>query len=88
MAQTPLEKKLDVINLYIKGLPEEEISAGANASSGEVNAILEEFLGAAKRLFELEQQVGKTCTEIIAQVEELSRRRDELIRDLTDMECM
>lgn len=88
MEQTPSEKKLNVINLYIKGLPKAEISAGANASPDEVDATVEEFVEAAKRLFVLEQETGKTCTEIIAEVEELSQQRDKLIGDLTDMECM
>ena len=88
MAQTTLQKKMDVINLYIKGLPKEEISAGANVSPDDVDAILDEFLEAAKRFFDLEQQTGKTHAEIIAEVEELSELRDKLIEETRDLHCM
>ena len=88
MTQMSLEKKLDVINLYVKGLPEEQILAGANVTPEEMKNVVAEFLESARRLFELEQETGKTCDEIIAEVEELSEQRNKLIDDLTDMECM
>ena len=86
--QVPANKKTDVINLYVKGLPKEQISAGANVTLEEVDAVVTEFMGSARRLFELEQKTGKTCDEIISDVEELSQQRDKMIGDLTDMECM
>ena len=88
MAQTISKKKLDVINLYIGGLPDEQIQSGANASSDEVTAIVTEFNVAAKRLFELEQQTGKTCSEIISELKEMIKQKEALIGDLCDMECM
>ena len=88
MSQISSEKKLNVINLYVKGLPKEQVSAGANVTPEEMETVVAEFLGSAKRLFELEQKTGKTCDEIIADVEDLSQQRDKLINDLTDMECM
>lgn len=86
--QVPANKKLDVINLYIKGLPKDQISAGANVAMDDVNTVVSEFMGSAKRLFKLEQETGKTCDEIITEVEELSQQREKLLSDLTDMECM
>ena len=88
MTQVPSNRKIDVVNLFTKGLPRGEISAGANVPAEDVDAIIKEFLQAAKRLFELEQKTGKTCDEIIAEVEQLSQQREKLIGDLTDMECM
>ena len=88
MAQIPFNRKLDVINLYIKDLPKQEISARANVSQGVVDFIVKEFLEAAKRMFDLEQKTGKTCDEIITEVKELSQQREKFIGDLTDMECM
>jgi hypothetical protein len=88
MMQIPANKRADVINLYVSGLPKEQVLAGANVTPEEMDAVVTEFLGSARRLFELEQKTGKTCDEIVAEVEELSQQREKLISDLTDMECM
>jgi len=88
MTQVTADKKMDVVNLYIKNLPIDEIEAGANVSADDVDAIIKEFMQTAQRLFELAQDTGKTYDEIIADVEELSQTRTKLLSDLKDMECM
>lgn len=88
MSEISANKRSDVVNLYLNGLSEEQVSTNTKVDAEDVEGILQEFLSAAKRLYELEMETGKNCNEIIEELKELMAQREELIGDITDMHCM
>ena len=88
MTQPSIEKRKDVVNMYINGTSGDEIASGAHIPANEVDAIISDFKGSAKRLYELAQKTGKTFQEITIEIEQLSREHEKLTSDLTLMETM
>ena len=88
MTQLSIEKKKDVVNMYINGASSDEIASGADIPANEVDTIISDFKGSAKRLYELAQKTDKTFEGIATEIEQLSQEHEKLASDLTLMETM
>ena len=82
------QKKLDIVNLYVGGASTSDISTKTGVVEEDVDAIIEELLTVASEVYEIQNETGKTITELLTEIREMTELRDKLIEETRDMHCM
>ena len=88
MARLTMDKIMEVIDMHIKGMAREKIASDTELSAQDVDKIVNEFMNASKRLYELAQKEDKPLQQIVDEIEDVADKHEKLLNELTYMETM